>query len=175
MYSNSNYFLLGNIVEQISGKLYIDFIREEIFEPLGMLNTYSIEEVIDNPELVNGVSFNYVEDGTKKGFTKGAGDIVSNAYDMDKWMTGLRSGKVVSTESYNEMITNYSDNTAASYGYGLVPNMCGGIGHVGVIANHTACDYFDDDNGYNLFIASNSVSPRKIELTLEALTGLIPR
>jgi CubicO group peptidase (beta-lactamase class C family) len=38
-YSNSNYFLLGNIVEQVSGEKYMDFLRENIFKPIGMNNT----------------------------------------------------------------------------------------------------------------------------------------
>ena len=35
-YSNSGYFLLGAIIEKISGKSYADFVAQQIFEPLGM-------------------------------------------------------------------------------------------------------------------------------------------
>src|SRR5262249_24877512 len=38
-YDNSGYFLLGAIIEKVSGKSYETFLRESIFEPLGMTNT----------------------------------------------------------------------------------------------------------------------------------------
>ena len=38
-YDNSGYFLLGAIVEKVSGKSYETFLKEAIFEPIGMTNT----------------------------------------------------------------------------------------------------------------------------------------
>lgn len=49
-YTNTNYILLGNIVEKVTGKVYIDFLRESFFEPLGMEHTGSIFELKDSPE-----------------------------------------------------------------------------------------------------------------------------
>ena len=39
-YSNSNYLLLGYIIEQVSGKTYEDYLRENIFNPVGLSNTF---------------------------------------------------------------------------------------------------------------------------------------
>src|SRR6185436_2508935 len=38
-YSNLNYGVLGEIIERRSGKSYADFVRDEVFKPLGMRNT----------------------------------------------------------------------------------------------------------------------------------------
>ncbi|MGN0502016.1 MAG: serine hydrolase, partial [Ruminococcus sp.] len=56
-YSNSNYFLLGNIVEQVSGQAYSDFIRKNIFEPLGMTHSGFVDEVRDSPEWAGNLTY----------------------------------------------------------------------------------------------------------------------
>lgn len=38
-YSNSDYFILGDIIEKVSGKSYEEFLKENIFEPLEMTST----------------------------------------------------------------------------------------------------------------------------------------
>lgn len=163
-YSNSNYFLLSNIVEQVSGQKYVDFLRENIFKPLGMNNTGSIEEVSDSPDWAKGVTFDSVEDGKMRGLTKGSGDIVTTAYDMDLWLTGLRGGKLISSESYKEMTTNYTDQLSNQYGYGIRPGMFGGVWHPGGIGMYFAMDYTNAEQGYNLFVASNhNISSAKME------------
>lgn len=156
-YSNSNYFLLGNIVEQVSGQSYCDFIRKNIFEPLDMTHTGFVDEVKDSPAWADSLIYDpSMTDGVVYGLTKGAGDIASNAPDMDAWMTGLSSGKVISIESYREMTADYSPDFATQYGYGLSGCFDGGVGHSGAIGTYTAMDYINEEHGYNLFIASNS-------------------
>ena len=49
-YSNYNFLLLGNIVEKLSGKTYIEFLRENILKPLGMDHTGSVDELKDSPD-----------------------------------------------------------------------------------------------------------------------------
>ena len=62
-YSNSNYFLLACIVEQVSGQNYYDFLRKNIFEPLEMTNTGFVSEVKDNPKWADGFDFNKINFG----------------------------------------------------------------------------------------------------------------
>lgn len=156
-YSNSNYFLLGNIVEQVSGQTYSDFIRKNFFEPLGMTHSGFVDEIKDSPAWASGMTDDtFSADDCVAGLTKGAGDIASNAPDMDAWMTGLSSGKVISLDSYREMTADYSPDFAAQYGYGLSGCFDGGVGHSGAIGPYTAMDYINEEHGYNLFIASNS-------------------
>lgn len=46
-YSNTGYALLASVVERVSGKTFSQFMRENIFEPLEMQNTYTSVEVLD--------------------------------------------------------------------------------------------------------------------------------
>ena len=96
-YSNTNYFLLANIIEQISGQSYNEFLRENILTPLKMTHTGTIIELGDSPAWTQGVEYKNID--LEPGLTKGAGDVISNAADMTTWLKALSSGKVVSENS----------------------------------------------------------------------------
>lgn len=172
-YCNANYFLLSDIVQQVSGKNYEDFIRENIFKPLEMTNSGFLKEVKDNPKFAPGLTYaSFVVGEESAGLTRGAGDIVSNAIDMDKWMTALSGGKIISKESYEAMTTDYSPEISNKYGYGLSGSYDGGWGHSGLIGNYTSFDYINEKYGYNLFIADNTAYMNIESLPLELLTDL---
>ncbi len=156
-YSNSNFYLLSNIVEEVSGQHYHDFIRENIFTPLKMESSGFVEEVKDNELFSSGLTYDTFElDMEASGITKGAGDIISTATDMDKWMTGFRSGKIISDESYKEMTTDYSEDSGQIYCYGLYGLYKKGKGHPGHIGDYIALDYFNDEYDYNLFVSTRT-------------------
>ena len=153
-YANVNYFLLGNIVEQVSGKKYIDFLRESFFEPLGMTHTGSIDELPDNPKWADGHTYTKID--RQPGVTKGAGDIITNTTDMQIWLDALHTGKSVSLESYKTMTTDYSPENP--YGYALVLNYPNnGIGHSGLIGSYSAQNYISEDLNMTLFMDSNNI------------------
>ena len=156
-YSNSNYLLLADIVEQVSGTPYHEFIRKNIFEPLEMTHTGFVEDIKDSPEWASALSKTELMTETScPGLTKGAGDIVINAADMDKWMHGLSGGKVISSESYKKMTEDVNENSYEDYCYGLYKMSYDGVGHVGQIPpRFGAVDYFSTEQGIYLFAASN--------------------
>ena len=155
MYSNTNYFLLGNIVEMVSEQSYNEFIRENIFKPLEMNNSGFVNEVADTPYFSAELTYETFNVCEEKGTAKGAGDIVSTASDMNKWMTGLTSGKIISEESYREMTTDHSPDYGTIYGYGLSGMYKSGFGHSGKIGDFMALDYFNEELGYNVFVATD--------------------
>lgn len=159
-YSNSNYILLADIVEQASGQYYNDFLREHIFEPLDMKHTGLITEIPDSPAWAeNLIADDDVEEVKIKGVAKGAGDIVSNAPDMVKWMEGLSGGKIVSAETLREMTTDHSPDYGEKYGYGLTQMFSGGAGHLGAISDYSSEEYFNTEQGYCFFCDSNGSDP----------------
>lgn len=146
-----------------------------------MSNTGFANEIKNNPEWVTGLDYNelILPDSDVKMtmddeiFTaKGAGDIVSNAYDMDKWMTGLVSGKLISRESYEEMSDNYTTEIAIRYGYGL-ERRYGGVCHSGNFETYVTIDYINENYGYNMFIANNEYYGMLHDLTLNILQPFI--
>ena len=151
-YSNSNYILLSAIVEEVSGQPYIEYLRSTLLEPFGMNSTGSVDEYQGSlPAWAGGLDYSDIT-----GLATGAGDIISAASDMDKWMTGLRSGTVISSESYREMTTDYSSESAAAYGFGINLNYKNGVGHPGniMIADipYAAFEYLSEEYGYNLIL-----------------------
>lgn len=158
-YSNSNYFLLADIVKQVSGKRYHDFVRENIFEPLKMTHSGFVEEVKDNPAWAEGLTRG--EDNgnvIETGLSNGAGDTASNAADMDAWMSGISEGKLISKETFLEMTENYSPDAGTGYGYGLMKMLDGGTGHPGAIGTYNSIDYINVEHGLRLFVSSNKSS-----------------
>jgi len=108
-YSNSNYEVLGAVIEKVSGKSYGEMLQERIFEPLGMK-----ESGLDTDELVLAKRAEGYRPG-KKGLEVArsesmtvpwaAGSIYSTTGDLLKWEHGLFGGKVLSEASLTRMTT----------------------------------------------------------------------
>lgn len=157
-YSNSNYLLLSEIVEQVSGVPYHDYIKTNFLKPLGMTSTGFVEEITGDYEWTSALSkTELMNETTSPGLAKGAGDIVTNAADMDKWMHGLSSGKVISTDAFRQMTENVNPNSFEDYSYGLWKMAYDGVGHAGRIPPHFgALDYFNTERDVYLFAATNT-------------------
>ena len=154
-YANINYFLLSDIVGQVSGKKYADFLRESFFTPLGITHTGFIGEMPSSPEWAIGNVYKQVD--TQPGLTNGSGDIISNAADLTAWINALSSGKAVSADSYKTMTTDYSPDV--HYGYGLYLQLEGGEGHYGAIGIYSSFDYINTDKKLTLVVISNNINP----------------
>lgn len=110
-YSNTNYYMLGNIVEQLSGMKYEDFIQQKILQPLSMNST--------SLKLSDATAKGYLKDGQEglrvdSSYFGPAGEIVSCTEDLFKWQCAFISGKVVSQAMVEKMLAN----KGAGYGYG---------------------------------------------------------
>ena len=167
-YSNSNYFLLAQIVEQVAGMPYEDFVRQRIFEPLGMSRSGFIHELWheDDVALPPAADAENFDAPIASGVLQGAADLVTTAGDIDKWLTALRQKTLLSEESYAEMTQDYSPDDG-KYGYGLMLHMPNGIGHTGMLSAYTSWAYTRPDKGYNFFAVSNnkaSVSDELLQL-----------
>lgn len=121
-YNNTGYVLLGYIIEKLTGESYADHVRKTLFEPLAMKDSgYDSDETII-PRRAAG----YTARGTNARFIDmslphAAGSLYSTVGDLLKWNLALHGGKLVSSGSYQEMITPGKGN----YGYGLVINKAG--------------------------------------------------
>lgn len=123
-YSNSNYVLLGYIIEKISNQPYEEFITSNIINPLGLTNTGFVH---DSPIVKNRASgYEFVKGSLEnamyydKSLSYATGDLYSDVYDLAKWHQALFSNKLLTDSSVEKMITGYQkkDDTTF-YGYGL--------------------------------------------------------
>lgn len=129
-YSNTNFYLLGMIIEKVGGKSYDAFLTSEVLSALAphTIAYCSTEELIKNR--VSGYAIDQSTDkpGTWKNalfinmfMPFAAGGLCASSEDLIHWNSALSQGKIVSPESYKAMITNrkLNDGTFTDYGYGL--------------------------------------------------------
>ncbi|MBR1731117.1 MAG: beta-lactamase family protein [Ruminococcus sp.] len=163
-YSNSNYFLLAEIVEKVSGMSFSDFLEERIFTPLGMNDTASNEELAYSDRLAVSDVDPWDLPGIKakeqpltirvKGLNVGNGGLISTAADMDKWLSSLSGNKILSKESIKEMSKDYNPY-ADHYGYGVMVAKNGAIWHVGALDYYASYTYTIPKKEYNFFAVTN--------------------
>lgn len=146
-YCNTNYYLLGLIIEQVSGLSYEDYLEENIFKACEMTTTSLRMKDYDAKGHGSDVSG---EIAANPDFTYAAGAIYSNIYDVFKWNRMLHKGQVISEESYNEMITPVD-----GYGYGLFieDNI---IRHSGVIDGFNSNTQYDRETDYTIIVLQNA-------------------
>lgn len=118
-YNNSGYFLLGAIVEKVSGKSYDAVLKERIFEPLQMKNSgYDVHAAI-LPKRAHGYqkSANGYSNAPylDMSLPYAAGSLYSTVEDLLKWDQSLYEDKILSAESKKLMFTPGLSN----YGYGF--------------------------------------------------------
>ena len=127
-YSNTGYFVLASIVEKISGTSFSSFLKQNIFEPLQMKNSYvysfendSIREnQLDGYRLHRGWRHVKIR-STVNDAIVGDKNVYTTAEDLFKWTQGLNSGNLLSKESLALMFTKGETiyGRKVPYGFGF--------------------------------------------------------
>jgi CubicO group peptidase (beta-lactamase class C family) len=140
LYSNSNFLLLGLIVERLSGMPLAAFLEREIFAPLGMTATaHTPDLAVPIPHLATGY---LLRDGAHVRAAHafplgGEGGLVSSVVDLAIWAANARSGRVPSPSvlAALERQAPFTNGTMNLYASGLVLRPCRGtvtISHGGL-------------------------------------------
>ena len=125
LYSNSGYVLLTMIVGKVSGTPFPQFVKENIFAPLGMNDSFVYDESkrqAPNRALgyvLNGGGFKRADDNPNN-FVVGDGRLLSTVEDMAKWDQALNTEKLVKAATLKEAFTSgtLNDGTKFNYGFG---------------------------------------------------------
>lgn len=124
-YCNTNYALLGLIIEKASGESYADFLQQEFFTPLHMNDTY-VWNISDSATAMPSYDYR----GRPEAFTFldcGFGDknIYSTPEDLLKWDQALYTNELFSKEMLEKAYTPYSNEKPGirNYGYGWRMNV----------------------------------------------------
>jgi CubicO group peptidase (beta-lactamase class C family) len=108
-YSNSNFEVLGGILEKVSGKKYGDLLRERLFSPLGMSDSGLDSDDLILPGRAEGYMPGpkglMVARSESMSVPFSAGSIYSTTGDLLKWEHGLFDGKLLSADSLKAMTT----------------------------------------------------------------------
>ena len=120
LYNNSGYFLLGFLIEKLSGLSYEDYLRRNIFDKTGMMNTG-----VDKSDSVLTLRARGYSMQNKKIVNAGfismawpfsAGSLYSTVEDLYKWDRALYGTAILSNSSKQKMFTPGKSN----YGYGII-------------------------------------------------------
>jgi CubicO group peptidase (beta-lactamase class C family) len=104
-YTNTGYFILGHLIERLSGQSYERFMTENIFAPLGLKDTGP--DPVANKTMASPTTI-AVTPNAAAGFS-------STPRDLLRWQLGLHGGKVISAASLAKMTTLHKEN----YGLGV--------------------------------------------------------
>ena len=135
-YSNSGYVLLGLVVQKLSGKPFGDFLRDRIFEPLGMRSTLAY---VKGKNEVPNRAFGYSKTGdtwqetdqSPTSATLGDGGVYSSLTDLAKWDEALKNHTLLSEKEMQPALTPVvvphgtptgAEGEPAAYGFGWFLN-----------------------------------------------------
>lgn len=169
IYNNSAYFLLGLIVEKVSGEPYEEYVETHLFQPLGMSRSSYCEQnaVVERrahgyDQGPGGLQRKRYLDHT---WPYAAGSLCSTAGDLLRWNEALHGGRVVSAASYEDMTTPdpLVDGTPVRYAMGLMvfdDNGRRAITHGGGINGFLSDAWHYPDEGLTVVVLQNAASQR---------------
>jgi CubicO group peptidase (beta-lactamase class C family) len=182
-YSNTGMFLLGVVIEAVTGQSYFDYVRENIHEPAGMMNTdcYEMDKPVPNlaigyskegsgsePEWTNNLFKHVVKGGP-------AGGGFSTVEDLLKFDVALRSHKLLDPEHTQMVWSGKPELNSPAYGFGF---RAGGtpenrvVGHAGGFAGINSNLSMFLDTGYTSVVMSNyDMGAGPIASKIEELLG----
>lgn len=127
-YSNTGYYLLGMVIEKLSGMPYADFLQQRIFDKLQMRGAH-----YDLPEkVIPGRVAGYQPKGDTDGYAPApyismrapfaAGALAASVDDLVRWNEGLLSGKLLKRATLEQAWTPYqvTGKVPSTYGFGWV-------------------------------------------------------
>ena len=179
-YCNSNYLLLALIVERVSGKAFSEFMKEEIFIPLKMNDSFihaSPNSIPANSKLGPNRAVGYEwskkkmkwlstwgtpNDSNEYGLIVGDGSIWSNIEDLMKWDDAVRSRKLLKPNTWKLALTPALTSKSKPLDYGLGWQLdyedstkINGFGHDGSWAGFHTIYYYSNVTGRTTVLLCN--------------------
>lgn len=169
-YSNTNYLILGRIIEKVTGRSYYTFVQEEIFDKIGMAHTgfYAADLVI--PKRAEGyttdvqasMEFGVPNDGAlrRNSYMRAArgmpaGGAYATAHDLYLFLNALRNGQLVKPETFSMMV----QANERRYGLGMQTYRQSEIavyGHSGGFYGVSAMAFLLPEQGYTFISLTNN-------------------
>ncbi len=162
-YSNTNYVLAGKIFEKATGQSLVPFLRERIFQPLGMTSAGDCEE--HTPE--DATAYTRYALGPPRpvareanGWYFAAGELCMNASDLARWDIAFLQKRILSAKSYEEFTreTKLKDGKPTHYALGLgVGDLHGTpmISHSGEVSGFLAINRVFPTKDVGVIVLSN--------------------
>ena len=169
-YSNSGYYLLGWIVEKVSGQSLKSFAESRIFAPIGMSKTsyYRQPDVVPN----RAEAYRWIKDHYENGWPErsaagdGSGAVLTTLGDWAKYDGALDVGTPISKAIQREMGTRkpFKDGKPSPYGYALYEGADGAVFHTGSSYGFTSAFIRDPKHRITVFVFRNSNGGPALEM-----------
>ena len=121
-YCNVGYFTLAEIISKVGGKPWGDFLKERVFEPLGMNSTRTTNMTELVPNRANGYFWRNgkLQNASIYFALRPSGAFLSTVVDLAKWDAALNAGKILTPSTLEQMWTpvKLSNGTTFPYGFG---------------------------------------------------------
>lgn len=179
-YNNSGFFLLGYIIEKITGMKYQDYVEQNLLKPAGMTNSLygSDKKIVKNrayPYQGEGENLENA-DYLSMLLPYSAGSLMSTVEDLYKWNRALIANKFVKKENLEKAWTEYklSDGKSTHYGYGWFLAQIQGsptIEHGGGINGYLTNGIYlpDEDIFVAVFSNNTSKAPDLVSMKMAAV------
>lgn len=181
LYNNSGYFLLGMIIEKVSGMTYSEYVAKNLFKPAGMKASFT-----DDSNLPANVAKGYQKSGSTEFIASdyvhpsipySAGAIFSTVDDLWKWNQAVFTYKLVKKESLEKAWTPTKLNNGKLVGYGYAWQLgrlgdAKVIGHGGAIDGYLSMELYVPDQKIYVCILSNSMTVNPEEYTYQ-IAGIV--
>lgn len=163
VYSNSNYLLLGMIIEKLTGKKYEQVVRERILTPLGMTSSGFDFASLQSPYKAAGYLRFGGADLTRPApimdstLSFAAGALYSTVGDLHQWVNAYGK-KILKPSSWQALFTMNRDG----YGYGVGIGKIRGhrvISHPGATSGFNSFLYYFPDDQLTIIHLTNNASP----------------
>lgn len=183
IYNNTGYYLLGLIIEEVSGLSYAQYVEKHLFEPAGMERSYYCDEEAVVEGKARGSAWS-AEKGLRHpeywnhSWPYAAGSLCSTTSDMIAWNRALHGGVVLSDRMYELMTSpgQLADGTRLRYGMGLGLNQRSGrsiIGHGGGTSGFTSNSRYYPESEFIVVVLQNTLGPTTPSSLSDSLARLV--
>ncbi|HZF68447.1 MAG TPA: serine hydrolase [Gemmatirosa sp.] len=188
-YNNTGYFLLGQVLERVTGQPYAALLRERFFQPLGMSGAAYCPDTPTDTTFATG--YDRAGPDPQAGYRAAAplsmtapyaaGALCGTVPDVLRWQAALAGGRVVSAATYARMSRSdtLADGRPTGYGWGLYDDRLGGrrlVHHAGDINGFSAQQLWLPDDSLRVVVLTNTLGsdPDRLAVNVAAAALGLP-
>ena len=163
-YNNTNYAILAALVEKVSGVSFDVYMRDQIFKPAGMKNTFVVTTKNDSININRTYGYQFGQRLAKDYYDDVTGDkgVYSTVEDLQHWYDALKNNTLITKESFREMIMprSFERPGLRNYGYGFrlwvnAKQQTDYVYHTGWWKGYNTIMFFDPREDFVIILLSN--------------------
>jgi D-alanyl-D-alanine carboxypeptidase len=167
-YSNTNYLLLGLIIEAVTKDTMVGQIRKRLLIPFGLTQTsFPQTQAMPEPwvrgyELDGHRNWHDVSNTVPVAFTWSAGAMISDMNDIRRWIKLYATGEASGRATYKDLIDCIPFLGNTSFGLGITCS-AGWYGYTGALPGYNTADYYSPSTGTTVIAWIDYQAPQPIE------------